>query len=588
MISRILFYIALILVVFKSMHIPTELSHLIGPLPVLHDGRVKPIDTVARHYLLTLQGRLKLVDKNEPALWFFNLVTNQEYGNSMPLLLVENPKLFETLGSQYRKQKFRVSADFMIDNGQLIHPFVTSAQRLEKQERTAMQQSAFVLAQRFSEFESLKNSFFPYHEKSQLKFWNTMLDLTQSFTPNDIQNSSSFPTFLYYYDQLNQFDSPIRFVFGESWATLPQAALEPTDQNKQILSNYLLLADAFQNKNMELIKSYSDAIQSDAKNISLSMYLLTQLEYYFNVINPFIGSLFCYLLILLTCFITRFFNLRTGQSLIHHTWVVGLTLHTFGLIARIVILNRPPVINLYSSAIFIAYILSLIGFLMYRRRQVLFYAGTTSVSAALSLIVAYHLSLTGDTLTVMQAVLNSNFWLATHVVAMTIGYAIIFLAGFFAITYILMGTLTRLLTKDLEQQISTLVYVFLMISLFFNFVGTVLGGIWADQSWGRFWGWDPKENGAILIVLWTAIILHMKWGKLLTNKRLMIMAVASNMVTAWSWKGTNMLGIGLHSYGFTEATFYWLMMFFVSQLAIMLLGAMPEKYWLSFLSSNNK
>ena len=109
-----------------------------------------------------------------------------------------------------------------------------------------------------------------------------------------------------------------------------------------------------------------------------------------------------------------------------------------------------------------------------------------------------------------------------------------------------------------------------------------MGGIWADQSWGRFWGWDPKENGAILIVLWTAIILHMRWGTLLSSRLLMVMAVFSNVVTAWSWKGTNMLGIGLHSYGFTESTFYWLMMFFVSQISIIILGLIPVKYWRSY------
>ena len=145
------------------------------------------------------------------------------------------------------------------------------------------------------------------------------------------------------------------------------------------------------------------------------------------------------------------------------------------------------------------------------------------------------------------------------------------MAGFFAISYILIGTLTTFLTSDFQSKLERLVYVFLMISLFFNLLGTVLGGVWADQSWGRFWGWDPKENGAILIVLWTAIILHMKWGKLLSSRGLMVLTF-SNIVTAWSWKGTNMLGIGLHSYGFTESTFYWLMMFFVTQLSIILIA----------------
>src|SRR5437763_1739057 len=87
------------------------------------------------------------------------------------------------------------------------------------------------------------------------------------------------------------------------------------------------------------------------------------------------------------------------------------------------------------------------------------------------------------------------------------------------------------------------------------FVGTVLGGIWADQSWGRFWGWDPKENGAVLIVLWCAIILHARWGGFIRQRGLMVMAIFGNVVTSFSWFGVNMLGVGLHSYGFMQKAF---------------------------------
>ncbi len=109
----------------------------------------------------------------------------------------------------------------------------------------------------------------------------------------------------------------------------------------------------------------------------------------------------------------------------------------------------------------------------------------------------------------------------------------------------------------------------------FSFVGTVLGGIWADQSWGRFWGWDPKENGAVLIVLWCAIILHARWGGFIRQRGLMIMALFGNIVTSFSWFGVNMLGVGLHSYGFMQKAFPWLVGFIVSQLAFMAVAAMP-------------
>ena len=111
--------------------------------------------------------------------------------------------------------------------------------------------------------------------------------------------------------------------------------------------------------------------------------------------------------------------------------------------------------------------------------------------------------------------------------------------------------------------------------------GTILGGIWADYSWGRFWGWDPKENGALLIVIWNAIILHCRWGKLCGERGLMNLALFGNIVTAWSWFGTNMLGVGLHSYGFMDAAFRWLMIFNATQLALIALGSLPQRFWKS-------
>ena len=128
-----------------------------------------------------------------------------------------------------------------------------------------------------------------------------------------------------------------------------------------------------------------------------------------------------------------------------------------------------------------------------------------------------------------------------------------------------------------------MVYGIVCFSMFFSFLGTILGGIWADQSWGRFWGWDPKENGALMIVLWNAFILHAclpvgrtLWGKYGRQRPLMIMAIFGNIVTALSWFGVNMLGIGLHSYGFMDKAFIWLVVFTISQIVVMLLGLVPD------------
>jgi ABC-type transport system involved in cytochrome c biogenesis permease subunit len=108
----------------------------------------------------------------------------------------------------------------------------------------------------------------------------------------------------------------------------------------------------------------------------------------------------------------------------------------------------------------------------------------------------------------MRAVLDSNFWLATHVVVVTTGYASTFLAGFLASSTSCAACSPARSTRPTADALARMVYGIVCFATLFSFVGTVLGGIWADQSWGRFWGWDPKENGALIIVIWNALILH--------------------------------------------------------------------------------
>ncbi len=175
----------------------------------------------------------------------------------------------------------------------------------------------------------------------------------------------------------------------------------------------------------------------------------------------------------------------------------------------------------------------------------------------------------------LRAVLDTNLWLATHVVVVTTGYASMFVAGLLAIIYIVRGFFTRTLTPDMARALSRMVYGIVCFATLFSFVGTILGGIWADQSWGRFWGWDPKENGALLIVLWNAVILHARWGGMIRERGLMAMAVFGNIVTSFSWFGVNMLGIGLHSYGFMDKAFPWLVGFDISQVALIGLAMLP-------------
>jgi ABC-type transport system involved in cytochrome c biogenesis permease subunit len=305
----------------------------------------------------------------------------------------------------------------------------------------------------------------------------------------------------------------------------------------------------------------------------------------FNAAQPFYSSMTLYAL----AFFLAVFSWLTWPDVLGRSafWIIGIAwiLATAGIATRMWLEGRPPVTNLYSSALFIGWgsvALCLVLEYFYRNAIGSVAAGVIGFT---TLLIAHHLSLSGDTLEMMRAVLDSNFWLATHVVVVSAGYAATFLAGFLALIYVFRGLFTRTLDKATADSLARMVYGIVCFATLFSFVGTILGGIWADQSWGRFWGWDPKENGALIIVMWNAIVLHARWGGMIRQRGLMALAIGGNIATAWSWFGTNMLGVGLHSYGFTDAAFVALIGFAVSQVAMIALANIPLSKWRSFQTS---
>ncbi len=244
--------------------------------------------------------------------------------------------------------------------------------------------------------------------------------------------------------------------------------------------------------------------------------------------------------------------------------------------------NRPPVTNLYSSAVFIGW--GSVGLCLVLER--IYKLGVGSFVGAFigfaTMLIARFLAESGDTLEMLQAVLDTNFWLATHVTCVTLGYVATLVGGLIGIVYIIGGVFTTGMRGPQGKQVAGMLYGTLCFATLLSFTGTVLGGIWADQSWGRFWGWDPKENGAVLIVIWNALILHARWAGLVKPRGMAVLAVVGNMWTAWSWFGTNQLGIGLHAYGFDNRLARGCVLFWLSQALIVALGMVPPRFWASF------
>jgi ABC-type transport system involved in cytochrome c biogenesis permease subunit len=314
------------------------------------------------------------------------------------------------------------------------------------------------------------------------------------------------------------------------------------------------------------------------------------LEQHYNSMSPFYQVLLFYILatllslVGLVCLFAGEKARTVGQGLMQVAFwmaVVTVTVHTVALIMRMYLQGRPPVTNLYSSAIFIGWGCVLLGLAL----DSLYRTGLGTLAGcalgAITGVVGVFLASSGDTMEMMQAVLDTNFWLATHVVCITLGYTTTLLAGFLGIASILfwlMEELTgsRQLFKDERRLLNGMTYGVVCFATLLSFVGTVLGGIWADQSWGRFWGWDPKENGAILIVIWNALILHARWAGMVKPLGVAALAVAGNMVVVWSWFGTNQLGVGLHAYGFSNTLAMFCDFMWGTHLAVLALLWVPS------------
>ncbi len=255
--------------------------------------------------------------------------------------------------------------------------------------------------------------------------------------------------------------------------------------------------------------------------------------------------------------------------------VLGLLYNVAGITLRSIIRQRPPITNLYDTVIFITGVAVLLGLILERITRIgvgVFVASLVGV-CGMFLSIKYEAKEATDTMGKLVAVLDTNFWLATHVTIINIGYAAGLLSAVLGGVY-LVGRLTGLKRGDraFYKTLNGMNYGIICFCLFFSLVGTVLGGIWANYSWGRFWGWDPKENGALMICLWTLVILHGRMGGYLREIGLNVNAVLLGVIVTFSWWGVNNLGVGLHSYGFTSGVWMWLGLSWLICAGVMLCG----------------
>ncbi len=245
------------------------------------------------------------------------------------------------------------------------------------------------------------------------------------------------------------------------------------------------------------------------------------------------------------------------------------------IVFRCMIRGRPPVSTLYETVLFVTAVGTSLALALewFDRQRVASSVAAFAGMVGLFIANGFETLDAKDTMPSLVAVLDTNFWLATHVTAITIGYSAGILAALLGSVYVLAKAVRPArMTTEKFHSLGRMVYGVLCFGLIFSTVGTILGGIWANESWGRFWGWDPKENGALLIVITQLFILHARMGGYLREFGVAIAAAAGGCVVAFSWWGVNLLGVGLHSYGFTSGIQTALTTYYGVQGALVLTG----------------
>lgn len=565
-------------------------------MPVQTGGRIMPLDSVAINSLRMISGRsaVRLPEggRLSAIAWFLEVSLRPTSADAIPVFRIDNAEVLGLFGWPQEERKFFSFNELRPHFATIEHESHKVAP--EAQQRTVFERQIIKLSNALTLYHQLTHSLIPPSADTipSLEYMNwesataaafaTVRQMEAEGSPLNEQALARFSAFLESYQRLAQI-SRIGIVppregiqrDEDKWANLGEGLLETptTGTIDPVLAAYAELAEAWRIDDAAAFNATIDRLHSmlDPESNLFRVHF----EEFFNTSEPFYRAAILYVLIFLLAAAGWLGRAEPFHRAAGWLLLLAFVVHTFGLLARMYIQERPPVTNLYSSAIFVGWGAVLLGLIIERFNRNGLGAAVAAICGFCTLIIAHNLAMTGDTLEMMRAVLDSNFWLATHVIVITIGYSGVFVAGIIGALFLILRLLPQGLDRSRADGMVRMAYGTTCFALLMSFVGTMLGGIWADQSWGRFWGWDPKENGALLIVLWGAIMLHARWAKIVAGPGFMCLAVFGNIITAWSWFGTNMLGVGLHSYGFMDSAFMWLALFCISQLMIMALVFVP-------------
>ncbi len=577
-------------------------------LPVQRDGRIEPMDSFARYYYKQFYGSVK--STQSPVDWLADLLFNTAYACKQKTFNISHPDVrhalnlpeidnhlyaFDDVSAAMNAHRDMITSLLNADVKTVTDPAQLQILGLyhDMLTYTAISQSLSLIVPSFTiQHPALAKdmgvtvgqtvSYFdviPYKSRYAQLAQGVLNNLNQTALTADQINLVEIGMQLKAIEDTGTGGQ--MQIIPPAWNQIDTTWLSPTQilhagqgspQTAALLKVWQAMAVAYRTQDAAAWeKANADALHQTAELAGPTLRIpALQAEYSYNLTHLFALSGLLYALVCILCIVSYRFGFIRRYHIPFIALVAGWVLHTAGLGLRIFILARPPVGTLYESILFVSWI-GVAGLLVWtirsRQHVGIFIAAGLGMSLQ---VLAPLFAKGGNTLEPLVAVLNTNFWLATHVLAITIGYGCCLITALLAHVY-LWSKIRRPDDHLRLVMLSRSIVGAALIALCFATIGTILGGIWADQSWGRFWGWDPKENGALLIVLWLLFILHGKLSGLLHADHFALCAAATIIVVALSWFGVNLLNVGLHSYGFTSGIALYLGLFAGIELIILAL-----------------
>jgi cytochrome c-type biogenesis protein CcsB len=489
-----------------------------GLLAIQDNGRRKPIDTFARQTLIELTGRSSYTDKAgrywTPNDFLLSAVLETRDWKEEPMVLVSFGKLKDELGLEKTQRRFSFA---QLSAAPALPQIANEAHERKRAEKPLdrVQQEALGVSDRLALFARVMDGsalLMVPAPKKETDPWVPPLPLAITSYYNDSQSEALAPPLQEMMAAYNEADS---FKFSRSAHQL-----------------------------REKLRAFSPSIYPTEANL--------RLEYFYNHFEGFYRAIWFYGIAFLTLLIAHL--RKRGRALRNFGVVialVALAFHGTGIVLRCLIADRPPVTNMYESIIWVSFAASFFGMIFFARYRTPIYLLASLPATLVALLLVHQMPIAMPaSIDPLVPVLRDNFWLTIHVLTITLSYAAFLLACAFG--HILLFRYARN-PRDAraDAPMHFWLYRVLQLGVLLLAAGTILGGVWANYSWGRFWGWDPKETWALIALLCYITTLHGRLAGWWTEFGLVVASVVCFLAVLMAWYGVNfVLGKGLHSYGF--------------------------------------